>query len=246
MKINITGRHLEVTPALKDYIERKSEKIKYFFEHVLDVHVILQVLKNLHKIEITLNSEGKTFYCEADSTDMYSSIDLAFDKLERQVKKFKEKIMNHKAVTGTALNFLKKRSSSEENVRITKIKEVQPKPMTWQEAILSLSMNSHNFEIFNEDKKKDKEAVALKKTDSLYEIIEKEDGKWVIKEYKKQKEKLKLSKTNEISIPELSQMEAINTLLEDDLDHLIFYDNELKNLNVLYVRKNKTLGLITS
>ena len=247
MKLEITGRHLDVTPSIREYIERKTEKIKYFFEHVISVHVYLLVKKTKHKAEVNLNSEeGKTFFCEASSEDMYSSIDLLFDRLERQVRKYKEKLMDHKTVTSTALNFLKKRKSDEENVRITKIKEMLPKPMTGHEAILQLSLNLHKFEMFKEDKLRDQIAIALKSDEKLYSIIDKENGSWEQRDYKLVDNNIELLAKSKKEIIELDQIDAVQRLLEEDLDYLVFYDKEVKNMNILYVRKNNTLGLITS
>lgn len=246
MKINITGRHIEVTPALRDYIKKKIEKVKYYFEHVIDAHVILKVMKIEHIAETTIHSEGKTFFCEAHSEDMYSSVDALFDKLERQVRKYKEKIMNHKAVTKTALNFLKRRQSDKDSVMITKVKEVQTRPMTGHEAILQLALNSHNFEIFHEDKAKDRDAIAIKTENNTYCIIEKNDSAWEQKEYELKGDDLILLKEGHIEIEELGEEQAINQLLDNELEYLIFYDNEVNNLNILYVRRDHTLGLITS
>jgi putative sigma-54 modulation protein len=205
------------------------------------------VKKNIHKAEVNLNSEeGKTFFCEASSEDMYSSLDLLFDRLERQVRKYKEKLMNHKAVTSIALNFLKKRQSDEENVRISKVKEMLPRPMTVHEAILQLSINSHKFEMFQEDKLKDQIAIALKNDAELYSIIEKDNGSWEQKDYKLIDNNIELLSKAKTAIDELDQLDAVDRLLEEDLEYLVFYDKEVKNMNILYVRKDHTLGLITS
>ncbi len=246
MRIEITGRNIDVTPALKNIIEKKSEKIKYFFPHILDVHVYLIVNKNTHKAEITLNSEGKSFFCDATSDDMYNSIDLMYDKIERQIRKYKEKLMNHKSVTSTAKNFLQKRKSEEDNVRITKIKEILPKPMSGHEAILQLSLNSHKFELFKEDRDRNYAAVALKNNGNTYCIIDQRNGSWEMKQYKLLEKDIELLSQENTDIFQSTQIDAIDTLLEKDLDYLIFQDTENNNLNILYVRKNNTLGLITS
>jgi putative sigma-54 modulation protein len=246
MRINITGRHLDVTAALKDYIEKKSEKVKYFFPHVMDVGVYLIHKKGTHKVEVNVISEGKTFFCEASSDDMYASIDSVFDKLDRQIKKYKEKLMNHKSVTSTALNFLQSRKSTDDAVRITKIKEMLPKPMTGHEIILRLSLYEHRFEIFKEDRERDYTAVALKFDNNLYSIIDRNNGSWMQKDYKLNGEQVELLDTKKTEIEELNQDEAIENLLSKNLDYIVYFDSELKVLNIVYVRKDHTLGLITS
>ncbi|MDH4129668.1 MAG: ribosome-associated translation inhibitor RaiA, partial [Spirochaetota bacterium] len=74
MEITITGRHLEVTPSLKEYVQKKTEKIKYYFEHIINVNVILEVRKLFHIAEVTVVSDERKFFCEVKSNDMYGSI----------------------------------------------------------------------------------------------------------------------------------------------------------------------------
>jgi putative sigma-54 modulation protein len=95
MNLNITGHHIEVTPALRDYVSNKVEKVIRHFDHVTSVHVILSVEKLVQKAEITLHVKGKDIYADSSDADLYASIDLLIDKLDRQVQKYKSKQNDH-------------------------------------------------------------------------------------------------------------------------------------------------------
>lgn len=92
MQINITGRHVEVTTALRDYVTNKFAKLERHFDHINNVYVILDVEKLVQKAEATLHVNGGEIFATADHQDMYAAIDSLIDKLDRQVIKYKEKI----------------------------------------------------------------------------------------------------------------------------------------------------------
>jgi len=91
MNLKLTGNHVEVTPAMRDYVTTKLAKITRHFDHVIDVNVILSVEKHKQKAEVNLHISGKDIFVEASGSDMYASIDSLIDKLDRQVLKHKEK-----------------------------------------------------------------------------------------------------------------------------------------------------------
>ena len=95
MNLNITGHHIELTPAIRDYVTEKLERILRHFDNVTSVHVILSVEKLQQKAEVTLHVKGKDIYADAIDGDLYASIDAVADKLDRQVVKYKEKNSNH-------------------------------------------------------------------------------------------------------------------------------------------------------
>jgi len=90
MNLQVSGHHLEVTPALRSYVESKIGRIKRHFDHVIDAHVILTSDKVRQKAEVTLHVRGKDLHCECEDGDLYAAIDLLSDKLDRQVVKYKE------------------------------------------------------------------------------------------------------------------------------------------------------------
>ncbi len=97
MQLSVTGHHVEVSAPLREYVANKIEKIERHFDHVSDVHCILTVEKLRHKAEATINVNGGTIYADATEEDMYAAIDGLVDKLDRQVKKYKEKMADHHA-----------------------------------------------------------------------------------------------------------------------------------------------------
>jgi putative sigma-54 modulation protein len=97
MQLSVTGHHVDVTPALHSYVEKKLERIMRHFDHLIDSHFVLTVEKLQHKAEGTLRVRGETIHAVAIQADMYASIDCLADKLERRVRKHKEKVRDHHA-----------------------------------------------------------------------------------------------------------------------------------------------------
>jgi len=95
MQINLTGHHVEITDSLRDYVNEKIGRLEKHFEKVSNTHVILSVENVRHKAEATVNMSGNSIFAESTADDMYASIDALVDKLDRQVKKHKEKLTNH-------------------------------------------------------------------------------------------------------------------------------------------------------
>jgi len=98
MQINITGHHVEVTPALRAYVTEKMQKLERHFDHVLSAHVVLNVEKINHLAEATVNAAGKQLHATEQASDMYAAIDGLIDKLDRQVRRYKDRLRgNHHA-----------------------------------------------------------------------------------------------------------------------------------------------------
>lgn len=97
MQLNVTGHHVDVTPALRDYVATKLQRLERHFDHVSDVHCILTVEKLAHKAEATIHLSGGTIHADSTESDMYAAIDGLIDKLNRQVRKHKEKMTDHHA-----------------------------------------------------------------------------------------------------------------------------------------------------
>ena len=95
MQLSITGHHVEITEALRSYVEEKIQRIERHFDHVTNVHVVLRVEKLQQKAEATLHVSGGAIYADDTQEDMYAAIDGLIDKLDRQVVKHKEKLTNH-------------------------------------------------------------------------------------------------------------------------------------------------------
>lgn len=103
MQLNLSGHHIDITPALRSYVETKIEKLERHFDHVTNVHVVLSVEKLRQKAEATLHaSGGANLFANAEDEDMYAAIDALTDKLDKQIKRHKEKMKDHHREDGRA------------------------------------------------------------------------------------------------------------------------------------------------
>ncbi|MEN8128744.1 MAG: ribosome-associated translation inhibitor RaiA [Pseudomonadota bacterium] len=105
MQINLTGHHVDITSALRNYVHEKFERLERHFTHVIDAHVILTVEKLRHKAEASMLVSGNRLFADAVEEDMYAAIDGLVDKLDRQVVKHKEKLKDHRRAEGSHRNF---------------------------------------------------------------------------------------------------------------------------------------------
>jgi len=95
MQINITGHHVDITPALRAYVEEKLERLERHFDNITNAHVILEIEKDRQKAEATINVSRGRVYADSEDENMYAAIDSLADKLDRQIKKHKEKLKDH-------------------------------------------------------------------------------------------------------------------------------------------------------
>ncbi len=100
MQIDVTGHHVELTDPLRNYVNEKFERLERHFDHVTDVHVILSVEKLRHTAEATIHISGGKLFADSTDEDMYAAIDSLTDKLDRQIKKHKEKLTDHHRIEG--------------------------------------------------------------------------------------------------------------------------------------------------
>jgi len=96
MNLNLTGHHVQITAAMRDYVASKLTRITHHFDHVIDVSVILSVEKLQQKVEASVHLRGRDIFCEASDPDMYAAIDSLIDKLDRTIIKYKEKNLQHR------------------------------------------------------------------------------------------------------------------------------------------------------
>jgi len=104
MQINLTGHHVDITPALRDYVNSKMARVERHFDNVTDIQVVLSVEKLRQCAEATVNVAGSSLHADATDEDMYAAIDALTDKLDRQVKKHKEKMTDHHRSEGSLKN----------------------------------------------------------------------------------------------------------------------------------------------
>jgi putative sigma-54 modulation protein len=180
MNYNIRGENIEVTPAIRDYVEKKISKLEKYFTEVPDstVNVNLRVFSDKKsKVEVTIPMTQLVLRAEESNEDMYAAIDLIADKLERQIRKHKTKV-NRKfrekgAVTGmfTVSDDNKGIPIIEEDLELVRTKRFDLKPMDSEEAILQMNMLGHNFYVFT-NAESHQTNVVYKRKDGRYGLIE--------------------------------------------------------------------------
>ncbi len=176
MDITVTFRHLESTDALRDYAREKVSRIKKYVGTPADVAVVLSLEKHRHQAEITLNTNGITVNAKDVTEDMYAAIDLAVDKLERQVKKHKEKIKDHKPGERTArYNIVSSEPAlPAQGERIIKTESIFIKPMSVDEAIMQIDVMNNDFLVFT-NAQTQKVNVLYRRRDGNLGLIEPEN-----------------------------------------------------------------------
>lgn len=181
MNINIRGVNLEVTEALRDHVEKKLGRLERYFDTPItsDVTVTLSVVRDQHHVEVTIPIRGAVLRAEVKNNDMYASVDLVVDKLERQIRKHKTKV-NRKLNKGNGLrNVFHENFESnavpyhddEEDLELVRTKKFAMKPMDVEEAILQMNLVGHSFFVFaNMDTGQIN--VVYKRDDGKYGLIE--------------------------------------------------------------------------
>lgn len=171
MKTKITGRKIDVTQGLKDYIEKKLARIDKFFSDDAEANVTLSVQKDQQIVEITIFHSGMIFRAEVSNADMYAAMDKAADVLERQIRKQKTRL-EKRLKTGTfSIPDDMPALEEETEFRIVKTKKYHDKPMSAEEAILQMNLLGHSFYIFSNSETLDKNVV-YKRKDGNYGLIE--------------------------------------------------------------------------
>jgi putative sigma-54 modulation protein len=149
MRFIITGRNIDVTEGLKAAVEEKLGKLDRFFAPETEVNVTLSVEKERQKIEVTIPVKGNIIRSEQVSSDMYVSIDLVEEVIERQLKKYKNKIVDKQQnAAGFTSEYVDKDYDDEEEIKIIRSKRFGIKPMVPEEACVQMELLGHNFFVF--------------------------------------------------------------------------------------------------
>jgi putative sigma-54 modulation protein len=178
VKFNIRGEHIDVTEALKDYVEKKLSKLERYFEAppTSEVYVTLSVIKGMQTVEVTIPITGVVLRAEEKNNDMYASIDLVSDKLERQIRKHKTKVNRKIRQDGGIRDILKVDPAvgfeeEEDDYELVRTKRFTLKPMDIDEAILQMNMVGHSFFVFS-NMDTEQVNVVYKRNDGKYGLIE--------------------------------------------------------------------------
>lgn len=172
----VRGKNIEITPSLREYVEKRVGKVTKYFENVGDISVLLTVSKGHHIVEVTVPVQGGILLRGEEATmDMYTSIDLVVEKLERQIHKQKTKLARRFRSGGFKAEALQTSAIPEkqedEEYKVVKTKRFIVKPMDVQEAVMQMNLLNHNFFVFR-DSETEEVNVVYKRTDGNYGLIE--------------------------------------------------------------------------
>lgn len=176
-KYNVRGENIEVTAAIRSYVEKKVSKIERYFTDVPEstAHVNLKTYSDkTAKVEVTIPLPYLVLRAEETSPDLYGSVDLVVDKLERQMRKYKTKINRKSREKGFAMQVPTEELYDEEDendIEIVRTKRLSLKPMDSEEAVLQMNMLGHNFFIF-EDAETNGTSIVYTRKDGKYGLIE--------------------------------------------------------------------------
>ncbi len=178
LTINVRGENIEVTPAIREYVEKRISKMeKYFSDDSTPIaHVNLKTYPSKGtKVEVTIPLSAITLRAEEVNDDLYAGIDLVIDKLERQIKKFKTRVNRKSREKGTIkdipLDSVTQDEAEEDKSQIVRTKRLSLKPMDAEEAVLQMEMLGHEFFIF-EDSETNGASIVYKRNDGRYGLIE--------------------------------------------------------------------------
>ena len=180
MQLAFTGRNLEITDALRRYAEEKIVRLQKFVDQITSAHVILSIEKHRQIAEVTLRVRELTIRGEESSDDLYCAIDLVVDKIERQIVRYKEKIVEH---SGRGLGRSRPRGEtssaetelfSEDGPRIVKTKRFAMKPLSPDDAVVQMNLLGHNFFVFR-NARTEEVNVLYRRQDGNYGLIEPKD-----------------------------------------------------------------------
>lgn len=175
MRIKITGRNIELTEGLKAAVEDKLNKLEKYFTPDTEVNVTLSVEKERQKVEVTIPMKGSYIRSEQVSNDMYVSIDLVEEIIERQIRRYRKKLIDKKqAAISFSQAFIEEEDEvQDDEIQIVKTKKFAIKPTIPEEACLQMEMLGHNFYVFlNADT--DQVNVVYKRKNGTYGLIEPE------------------------------------------------------------------------
>ncbi len=174
MNFVIVGKNIEVTPGLRGAVEDKIGKLEKYFTPETEIHVTLSVEKERQKIEVTIPVKGSIIRSEQVSNDMYVSIDLVEEIIERQLKKYKNKLVDHKQSSNYfKQEFIEKEYMEEEEIKIIRTKKFDIKPMYPEDACIQMELLGHNFFVFC-NAETDQVNVVYKRKGNTYGLIEPE------------------------------------------------------------------------
>ena len=174
MNLIVRGKNIPITDSLRDYVEKRIFKMERFLGEIEQAQATLSVEKDRHRVEVTIPLNGFLLRGEEETGDMYSSVDLVMDKLEKQVEKYKTKLIKKIKSRNLAESVVSPViQSEEEQSQIIRTKRFAIKPMTVEEAVMQMNLIGHSFFVFS-NAESDEVNVVYRRKDGHYGLIEPE------------------------------------------------------------------------
>ncbi len=174
MHFIITGKNINVTAGLRSQVEEKIGKLERYFNENTEIHVTLSVEKDRQKIEVTIPVKGSIIRAEQVSEDMYASIDMVEETIEKQMRKYKNKIVDsHQNRESLSRLFMEEEVDEDDSIRIERVKKFAMKPMDPEEACVQMELLGHSFYVFC-NSETDEVNVVYRRKDGSFGLIEPE------------------------------------------------------------------------
>ncbi len=171
MQVRITGKNIQLTEAMKDYVDKKIKRLKKYLDEPIGIQVILNVEKFRQIAEVNISSKSGSFYGSEESHDIYASIDMVMDKLEEQVRRRKEKIQQRPREPRPEEAVLSPSTEPGDDSRVVEVKRFAMKPMSLDEAVLQMDISEDHFMVFL-NATTNRVNVLYKRKDGRYGLID--------------------------------------------------------------------------
>lgn len=173
MKVNITARHLGLSDDIRSYAEKKLHKAETFFDRIIEAHMVLSAEKHRRIAEVTLNAKRIVFHAREETEDMRASIDGAMEKVDKQVRRYKEKLRDRKHLSNQSKEIASgvQEDSEETEPRIIKVNKFADKPMTPREAMMQMVLSEDDLLMFS-NSRTNQVNIVYRRKDGNYGWIE--------------------------------------------------------------------------
>ena len=170
MKVIITGRHLKLNDDIRVHAEKKLRKAETYYDRIIEAHMILSAEKHRRIAEVTLSAKGVVFHAQEETEDIYASIDGVMEKVDRQIRRHKEKLKDRKHHSKEIISDVAEDSETTEP-QIIKVRKFAPKPITAQDAVMQITLSGDGFLMFS-NSQTNQVNVVYKRKDGNYGWIE--------------------------------------------------------------------------
>lgn len=242
MRVIITGRHYNVSTGLKNTIEKKLQKIKFFYDHVLQFQVIVEKEKNGFKVEIAFNADGKRFYLQERSAALTEAVDNLIDKLERQVRKHKERIQNHKGMKRELL----------EGTRASVLDQVEQfepdrTPRDELEMVQQLALSERDYDAFFRSPTSNSCVLILREEENYFTLLERseEGNKWVQKRIYFEGDSVANTDMEDYAFVTCTLEDAMHKMQQEKAPFFLFRNKADNMYQALAGNESGTINLIT-